>query len=127
MKRIVYVLGNPLVKADRKVFDLLPHLSQELSAIKFEYYDPTEEIDIKDNSDLVILDTGINLKKTALFKDLKYFELSPNNSVHDYDLPLQLGLMKKLGKLKNIYVIAVPAKGKTIKILQEVKAILTAI
>lgn len=127
MKRIVYVLGNPLVKEDRKVFDLLPHLSQELSAIKFEYYDPTEEIDIKDNSDLIILDTGINLKKTVLFRNLKYFELSPRNSVHDYDLPLQLGIMKKLGKIKKIYIIAIPEKGNNSKVLQEVKAILAAI
>lgn len=127
MKRIVYVLGNPLVKEDRKVFDLLPHLKKELSAIKFEYYDPTEEIDIKNNSDLIILDTGINLKKTVLFRNLKYFELSPRNSVHDYDLPLQLGIMKKLGKIKKIYIIAIPEKGNISKVLQEVKAILAAI
>ena len=127
MKNTVYVLGNPLVKTDRKAFDLLPLLSQKFSAFKFEFYDPTEDIDLKDKSDLIMLDTGINLKKTALFRDLKYFELSPRNSVHDYDLPLQLGLMKKLGKFKKLYIIAVPARGKTSKILQEVKAILTAI
>ncbi len=127
MGKKVFVLGNPLVKADRKVFDLLPHLTKEFSDINFEFYDPTEEIELNINSDLIFLDTGINLKKTALFRDLKYFELSPKNSVHDYDLPLQLGLMKKLGKIKNVYIIAVPATGKTTKILQEVKAILTTI
>lgn len=127
MRKKVFVLGNPLVKTDSKVFDLFPYLTKEFSDINFELYDPTEEIETNISSNLIFLDTGINLKKTTLFRDLKYFELSPNNSVHDYDLPLQLGLMKKLGKIKNVYVIAVPAKGKTIKILQEVKAILTTI
>lgn len=127
MRKKVFVLGNPLVKSDSKVFNLLPHLTKEFSDINFEFYDPTEEIELNINSDLIFLDTGINLKKTTLFRDLKYFELSPKNSVHDYDLPLQLGLMKKLGKIKNVYVIAVPATGKTTKILQEVKAILTTI
>ncbi|MBI3955089.1 hypothetical protein HY338_01490 [Candidatus Gottesmanbacteria bacterium] len=127
MGKKVFVLGNPLVKSDRRVFYLLRYLKKEFSDINFEFYDPTEEIDIHINSDLIFLDTGINLKKTTLFRDLKYFELSPNNSVHDYDLPLQLGLMKKLGKMKKVYIVAVPAKGKTTKILQEVKAILTTI
>lgn len=127
MKKKVYILGNPLVKADSKAFNLLPYLSKEFSDLKFESYDPTEEIDLNINSDLIMLDSGINLKKTVLFKDLKYFELSPRNSVHDYDLPLQLGIMKKLGKFKKVYIIAVPAKGRTSKILQEVKAILSAI
>mgnify|MGYP001587369320 CR=1 FL=1 len=127
MEKKVYILGNPLVRADSKVFDLLPHLSKVFSGLKFEWYDPTEEIDLNINSDLIMLDSGINLKKTALFQDLKYFELSPRNSVHDYDLPLQLGIMKKLGKFKKIYIIAIPAKGRTSKIFQEVKTILSAI
>ena len=79
MGKKVFVLGNPLVKADRKVFDLLPHLTKEFSDINFEFYDPTEEIELNINSDLIFLDTGINLKKTALFRDLKYFELSHKN------------------------------------------------
>lgn len=127
MNKTVYVLGNPLVKADSQAFNLLPLLSKEFSGLKFEPYDPTEEIDININTDLIVLDTGINLKKTVLFRDLKYFELSPRNSVHDYDLPLQLGLMKKLGKFNNVYIIAVPAIGKISKILHEVKVILASI
>ena len=107
MKRIIYCLGNPLIQKDSLPLKLMPHLKAILPSYNFEVFDPTEVSDISDNS--IFLDTVTGINKVKIFTGLKYFLLSPRNSVHDYDIPLLLGLMLKLGKIKKFKIIGVPA------------------
>lgn len=120
MKRIVYVLGNPLIITDSLPFKLLPKLRQLCPQFNFEILDPTEELQLADSQDCTFIDTIIGIDKVTVFYDLDFFAYSPRVTVHDYDLPLNLGLMQKLGKLKRITIIGVPAKGNQTKILHEV-------
>lgn len=120
MKRIVYVLGNPLIIIDSLPFKLLPKLRQLCPQFNFEILDPTEELQLADSQDFTCIDTIIGIDKVTVFHDLDFFAYSPRVTVHDYDLPLNLGLMQKLGKLKRITIIGVPAKGNQAKILNEV-------
>lgn len=117
MKRIVYVLGNPLVNIDSYPIKLLPKLRKLCPLYNFEILDPTEELQLEDSQDITLIDSVVGIDKVTIFNDLGYFAYSPRVTVHDYDLLVNLKLMQKLGKLKNFTIIGVPTKGNEAKIL----------
>lgn len=123
----VLVLGNPIEKSDRFAVKLLPSLRKKFPLLDFIHFDPTEELpqNIIDE-ELIIIDTVVELTKVTKFKDLNQWAISPRVTVHDYDLPLSLGILKKLGKIKKVTIIGIPAKGGTHKSFKEVVKILTA-
>ena len=121
MKRIVYVLGNPLVDIDSLPIKLLPKLRRLCPVFNFEKLDPTEELSLlENNQDLLLIDSVIGIDKVTIFHDLDFFAYSPRVTVHDYDLPINLKLMQKLGKIKKFTIIGVPANGNKQKILNEI-------
>ena len=115
----VYVLGNPDVDIDSVPLKLLPKLEEKFPEINFIHFDPTEDIDIVDKH-LIIIDTVLSLNKVTQFNDLNQWTISPRISLHDFDLPLFLGLLKKLGKVKKITIIGIPEKGNSKKMLLDV-------
>jgi hypothetical protein len=108
MNKIIYILGNSLVKKDSIITNILPKLQKIFPDIVFIHFDPTENIEFSNINTLIIIDATENIKNVTIFDSLEYFELSPRFSVHDYDLSLDLNILKKLDKLKNIYIIGVP-------------------
>lgn len=126
MHTTVYVLGNPLIKSDNKIYQLLPQLKKHFPDITFKVYDPTEEISLE-SGELIFIDAVDGISKVTVFDHLEYFSLSPRISVHDYDLPLQLGLLFKLGKIKKVRIIGLPQKGNKGRMLKETITILRAI
>lgn len=123
-KKIVYVLGNPIEKTDSQAFKLIPKLQNKFLHINFIHLDPTEELPLLDNQNLILIDTVMGLKKVTRFDGLNHWKLSPRVTVHDFDLPLSLGILQKLGKLKDLTIIGIPPKGKETQILKEIKNIL---
>lgn len=123
-KKTIYILGNELVDFDSMPLKLLPLLNKQCPHILFKRFDPTEELAIKKDSEIVFLDTIINSNKVAIYTDLNIFENKKTSNVHDYDLYLYLSLLKKLGKIKKIKIIGVPARGKIKTILQQLKPLL---
>ena len=121
MKKNVYVLGNPLEPADRPAVKLLPKLKEKFPQINFVRLDPTEEMNLNDTKDMMFFDTVIGINKVTKFDDVNQWKVSPRVTVHDYDLPLTLGILKKLGKIKNITIIGIPPKGNAAKILWDLK------
>ena len=119
MKKNIYVLGNPLVDKDKIPLRLLPKLRELCPQWLFLPLDPTEEVSELDE-DLILVDTVIGIHKLTVYHDLRHFALSPRVTVHDYDLPINLGLMQKLGKIKNVTVIGIPNSGNMNEILMEV-------
>lgn len=119
MRKIVYVLGNSFLSGDSLPVRLLPQLQKQCPQFNFSVLDPTEELQLE-GQDFTCIDTVLGIDKVTVFHDLDFFAYSPRVTVHDYDLPLNLGLMQKLGKLKRITIIGVPAKGNQAKILHEV-------
>ncbi len=120
MRKTVYVLGNPLINIDCFPIKLLPKLRILCPQINFEVIDPTEELTFNNQKDLLLIDTVVGIKKVTIFHDLKYFTLSPRVTVHDYDLLLNLSLLKKFGKIKNILIIGIPVKGNQEVILKKI-------
>lgn len=120
MKKTVYVLGNPLLPSDSLPLKLLPHLRESCPDFLFEILDPTEEISLSVEQDLILIDTIIGVKKVTVFHNLSSLALSPRVTVHDYDLPINLGMLQKLRKIKKITIIGVPQKRNLKEILREV-------
>lgn len=127
MKKTVYVLGNPLLKIDSKPVQMLPVLQENFPQIRFIRIDPTEEFFLDSASDLILIDTVIGLRDPVLITDMNKWQLSSRVSVHDFDLPISLGILKKLGKIKSVKIIGVPVKGSLKKLNRQVARLLTAI
>lgn len=119
MRKTVYILGNPLIVQDRLPLKIIPALKKALPHFDFIYLDPTEEF-ATTKQDLIIIDTVIGIEKVTCFNDLNQWSISPRNTVHDFDLPVSLGLLQKLGKLKKVTIIGVPGKGPKSKVVEEI-------
>ncbi len=124
-KKTVYVLGNPMEKSDSPAVKLIPLLKEKFPSIDFIRFDPTEELPQNISDNFIMLDTVIGISKVTKFNDLNFFKLSPRVTAHDFDLPLHLGILKKLGKINNITIIGIPSKKDIDKSFKEVVTILT--
>lgn len=127
MKKTIYLLGNPLVEEDSLPVEFLPKLKSQFPNINFQIIDPTENFPEEDN--LILIDTIINIKKVSILtkKDLSKIQTSPNYSLHDFDLAMQLKLMQKLGKLKKLTIIGIPPSYDKIHTLEEIEKIIRKI
>jgi len=101
----IYVLGNPLLEEDSLPIRLIPKLKSFFPNITFVEFDPTE--DFPKENPFILIDTIEGLEGVKLFEDMDKIQLSPNYSVHDFDLGFQLKLMQKLGKLKQVIILGV--------------------
>ena len=123
MKNKVFVLGNPLVQKDSLPAKIIPFLQKQLPEIDFMVFDPAEEFP-DDSRDIILIDTVIGLKKVTVYYEFKSFKNSPKNSLHDFDLPLSLGLLKKLGKIEKVTIIGIPPEGSKKKISNQIVGLL---
>lgn len=126
-KKTVLILGNPIENLDKPAVKLIPLFKKGFPRIDFIHFDPTEELPPDYGDNLIIIDTIEGIKKVQMFNCLEQFALSARNSVHDYDLPLHLGISKKLGRIKKLTIIGIPAKGEKEKILENTKKILKSL
>jgi hypothetical protein len=127
MRRNIYVLGNPCLKQDALPIKLLPKIQKLFPDISFIYLDPTEECPYVSNKEFIFIDTVVGIEKVTKFSGLNHWTISPRNTVHDFDLPLNLGILKKLGKIEKITIIGVPQEGNERRILNDLRDILTRI
>ncbi|MCL4338570.1 hypothetical protein M1271_02700 [Patescibacteria group bacterium] len=113
--KAVYYLGNQTYKNDNTVFLFIPLLKKKFPHVKFIHLDPTEEINpfhLKDG--FTLIDTVYGIKRVTVFHNLDNFSLSPRVTVHDYDLPIDIGILTKLGKIKKILLIGIPRDKKRV-------------
>lgn len=126
MQKTIYILGNKLVRSDNLGVKLLPKLRRKFKTISFKHFDPTEEIDSLKDKKLIFIDPVVGIDDVYTFSGLDNFDKSPRFSVHDYDLLLNLMLMKKLGKIKDFLIIGVPSNGKVDEVFEKVVRIFSA-
>jgi Ni,Fe-hydrogenase maturation factor len=103
----VLVFGNPLLKQDSIPIKLLPKLKQKFPNIEFKEIDPTEDLD-KQGKNLIILDTVQNIDKVTIINDIEKLHTNKIYSMHDFDLALNLKLLKKLNKINSVKIIGIP-------------------
>ena len=106
---IIFCLGNEADKKDSLPSEIMPLLKKKLPDLNFQKYDPAEELN-SPKGKLIFIDTVLGIKKITVFNSLSAFAASPNISVHDYDLYLDLSLRKKLKQLDDFLIIGVPVR-----------------
>jgi Ni,Fe-hydrogenase maturation factor len=124
-KRTILVFGNPLVKGDSAALKVAELLKGEKN-LELVECDTAEDIE-RFGPDLLILDTAQGIDKVMLMTDLERIEQTRPYSMHDFDLGITLKLLMKMGKIKSVKIIAVPAKCDVKKAVSEVKRMLAAI
>lgn len=108
MKLLVF--GNPLIEKDNLALKLIPKLQKIFLDIEFKEFDPTENLGGEiENGNLFILDAAEGIKEVQVIEDISKLELIKSCSMHDFDLAYNLKLLKKIGKLKKVKIIALPA------------------
>jgi len=118
----VSVFGNPDLKDDSLVVRLVPKLKKKLPGVKFRVEDPVEGLRPPEDGLWVILDVAKGIKGVRVVNDLDKLIDERRVSLHDYDVGMELKLLKKLGRVKNLKIVAVPmgmGEKEALKILLE--------
>jgi len=106
----ISVFGNPDLDKDNAAIKLIPWLKKKYPKAKIKIEDPAGGLEPTD--DWLIVDVCRGIKKITEFENLDKFESLRRVSVHDYDLAMELKLLKKLGKIKKLKILAVPIVDK---------------
>jgi Ni,Fe-hydrogenase maturation factor len=117
----VLVFGNPLVKGDSLPLRMLPELRKAFPGIEFREFDAAEDLE-REGRELLIIDSVRGIGKVGIYKDTDAFLESPRFSLHDFDLPIYLRLLKKAGIVEKVTIIGVPADGPEKETLAQAKA-----
>jgi hypothetical protein len=118
-KLIVSVFGNEVEEKDNLVVRLVPQLKKLLPQLDFHIADPTENI--KPPSDpWIILDVGMGIDEVVVIEDLKQLDYVKGQSVHDYDVYMDLRLREKVGQLPKMKIILVPYEWEEERAIKEV-------
>lgn len=107
MKKLIYVVGNPLLKYDNLPLKYLPSLKKEFPDIEFKILDPNENIK-PDNKGINIIDTIDEGEKIVKINDINILKSEDIYSPHDFDLGFNLKLLHKIGQLEKINIFGVP-------------------
>ena len=114
----IFVFGNPTVTQDSLPLKLLPKLRKQFPEITFVHADPTENW-WNGEKELVIIDTVQGIDNVTVFDSLDEFEKQSRITPHDYDLYMDLRILKKLGKVKKVKIIGITI-GQSKQLIQQV-------
>ncbi len=120
MKKTILVLGNSVIDEDNHALWLIPNLRKLFPQVNFILHDPTEELPANTGNNIILIDTVVGIKNVTMFDNLDHFKISPHITPHDFDLPVNLGILMKLKKIKKVTIIGIPQKGNKNIILREV-------
>ena len=111
----ISVLGNPDLKEDNAGIKLIPSLKKKYPGAEIKIEDPSGGLEPPNQSgsgqaaeDWIIVDACEGIDKVTEFEDLDKFESLRRVSVHDYEVITELKLLKKLGKINKLKIIAAP-------------------
>jgi hypothetical protein len=126
-KRRILVFGNLLVKEESLPLELLPDLRKEFPSVEFVEFDAAEDLEkeVRDGG-LVIIDSVKGLKKVALITDIDSIAENKIYTMHDFDLGMNLKLLKKMGMLESVKIFGVPTGYGKKKALKELTDLLRA-
>lgn len=119
----VLVFGNPLVERDSIALKVAEKLKGKY---EFRFLDSVEDVE-NEGRNPVILDSAQGLAETSLLLGLEGLETRRMCSMHDFDIALALKLLKKIGKIDSVKIVAIPAGRSVGKAAREADLILRAI
>tara|TARA_Y100000310_G_C20162932_1_gene570040 strand:+ start:197 stop:571 length:375 start_codon:yes stop_codon:yes gene_type:complete len=115
----VFVFGNTLIEKDRLAHEVVEKLKRQVEEIEFEAVESFD--DIETTEDLYIIDVCLGLEKVETLEDIDRLEAKHPVSGHDFDLALELKVRKKIGRIGNVKIIAIPVDYPLEKAVVEVK------
>jgi hypothetical protein len=106
----IYVLGNEEVEMDRRAIEVAKKL-KNFPGVNWVTINSNEDLPVEKY--LTLIDTVIGLPEVILLseKDIEKLIISPGVTAHDYDLGFQLKYLIKIGKLRKVRIIGLPAEG----------------
>lgn len=119
---MVFVFGNPLVEKDSLALRVAERLRGKIKGVEFEVLESLD--DAKEKGNLYIMDVAVGIEKVQLIEDLHKLQTAQPVSLHDFDLALELKLLKKLGRIGKARIIAIPAGYSLEKAAEEAKMLL---
>jgi len=108
----IYVFGNEDSEIDNRAIEVVKNLKKNKN-IDFIFVKPNEDVPPSERL-LILIDTVVGLEEVTLLteKDLEKLTPMTRGTAHDYDLGFQLKYLIKLGKLKKVTIIGLPAEGE---------------
>jgi Ni,Fe-hydrogenase maturation factor len=122
----ILVFGNTLVNQDSIAPLIIPQLSKKFPQFEFKEFDTSENME-REGKNLIILDSVVGINKVILISDLDQLCMSKSYSMHDFDLPITLKLLKKIGSLDSVLIIGVPSDYSKEKAVAEVSKIISSL
>lgn len=118
----IYVFGNPLLREDSIALKISKKLSKKFPEIEFKEFDVVE--DLEESEKLYVMDVVKGLEEVKVIEDFDSIETKKIFSLHDYDLSYEIKLLKKIGKIKKIFLIAIPFRKSEKEVEAQVHLIL---
>jgi Ni,Fe-hydrogenase maturation factor len=120
----VSVFGNPDLKGDSLVVKMVPRLKKRFPEVEFKIEDPSEGLKPPVEGEWIILDVAVGIDKVRVFEDLDKLVTEKRVSLHDYDVAMELKLLKKLGKIGELKIVAVPVKASEEEIVNKLDKVI---
>lgn len=119
----VFVLGNPIMQEDNIAVEAAKQLKNCFPKICFEEIDSIDSIKELPKR-LVLMDAVAGVEKVCIIGSLERICSSNVFSLHDLDAGFQLKLFKKMGKISEAKIIAIPQKMELGKAVESVSRLL---
>lgn len=123
--KTILVVGNEIEECDSIAIQVVQQIKEDFQNITFLHWDPTEELPGLLDNDIVLIDTIQGIHHVKIFETIEDFSKSPRNTVHDFDLPIALGLLSKIKKIKTIKIFGIPMNEDLKKSKKELYELLT--
>jgi Ni,Fe-hydrogenase maturation factor len=120
--KTILCFGNEFVKSDA----LAKEMAEELIIEGVEFIKCDNLNDVLDREgEVYILDVAKGITEIKLFDDISKINTNSIISLHDFDLGYFLKLMKEIGKIEKINIIAMPINYDKEKAKEEIRKLLT--
>jgi len=127
MKNVILVIGNEILSEESITLQIVRIIRKKYPQFSFVSWDPTEELPKEAGKHVHLIDTIYGIKHIRVYQTINDFFLSPRNTVHDFDLPVAIQLLQKLGKITDVKIIGVPVRGNIRMLTKQVSSWLDSI
>lgn len=116
----ILVFGNPHLPDDSLALVVSKKIS--VKGVSFQHSENLNDL-LEENYD-AILDVAYGIPKVVVLDNLELLREHKLVSLHDYDVAFFLKLMKAMGKLDSVKIIAIPVNYELDKAIVEVTQLL---
>jgi len=121
----IFVFGNALIETDSLALKVAEKLKERVKGVEFEAVESLDDVENKD--DLYIMDVAFGIEKVQVIEDLENLQTKQPVSGHDFDLAIELKILKKIGRIGKVKIIAIPAEYDLNKAVTETEDVLLSL